>query len=198
MCIGYFTAVTMCYFLVEGYGYTHSKRRYAGRLLGFAVLAQLPYQLAFPENGMVGFVQFNMLFTLLLCFLILLVQEKVSDPILRGAAIVLLICASLFCDWALLAPVFTLLFSWAGASRPRKKLAFVIAALLYGGMAWLGSELLADALGCGLPILVSGFFILYLYNGQRAGHGRTFYKWFFYAFYPAHLLMLGLLRLAVL
>ena len=65
-------------------------------------------------------------------------------------------------------------------------------------MAWLGSGLLADALGCGLPILVSGFFILYLYNGQRAGHGRTFYKWFFYAFYPAHLLMLGLLRLAVL
>ena len=110
----------------------------------------------------------------------------------------LLICASLFCDWALLAPVFTLLFSWAGASRPRKKFAFVIAALLYGGMAWLGSGLLADALGCGLPILVSGFFILYLYNGQRAGHGRTFYKWFFYAFYPAHLLMLGLLRLAVL
>ena len=198
LCIGYFTAVTMCYFLVEGYGYTHSKRRYAGRLLGFAVLAQLPYQLAFPENGMAGFVQFNMLFTLLLCFLILLVQDKVSDPILRGAAIVLLICASLFCDWALLAPVFTLLFSWAGASRPRKKLAFVIAALLYGGMAWLGSGLLADALGCGLPILVSGFFILYLYNGQRAGHGRTFYKWFFYAFYPAHLLMLGLLRLAVL
>ena len=70
--IGYFTAVTMCYFLVEGYGYTRSKRKYAGRLLGFAVLAQLPYQLAFPENGIAGFVQFNMLFTLLLCFLVLL------------------------------------------------------------------------------------------------------------------------------
>ena len=40
--IGYFTAVTMCYFLVEGYGYTHSKTQYAGRLFGFAVLAQLP------------------------------------------------------------------------------------------------------------------------------------------------------------
>ena len=94
--IGYFTAVTMCYFLVEGYGYTRSKGKYAGRLLGFAVLAQLPYQLAFPEYGIAGFVQFNMLFTLLLCFLVLYVQEKVHDRVLQGACIVLLVCASLF------------------------------------------------------------------------------------------------------
>ena len=100
LCIGYFTAVTMCFFLVEGYGCTHSKRRYAGRLLGFAVLAQLPYQLAFPANGIAGFVQFNMLFTLLLCFLVLLVQEKIRDRVLRGVCIVLLLCASLFCDGA--------------------------------------------------------------------------------------------------
>lgn len=118
LCIGYFTAVTMCFFLVEGYGCTRSKRRYAGRLLGFAVLAQLPYQLAFPANDIAGFVQFNMLFTLLLCFLVLLVQEKIQDRVLRGVCIVLL-CASLFCDWALLAPLFTLLFAWAGGNRER-------------------------------------------------------------------------------
>lgn len=121
LCIGYFTAVTMCFFLVEGYGCTRSKRRYAGRLLGFAVLAQLPYQLAFPANGIAGFVQFNMLFTLLLCFLVLLVQEKIQDRVLRGVCIVLLICASLFCDWALLAPVFTLLFAWAGGTKRGRK-----------------------------------------------------------------------------
>ena len=146
-------------------------------------------------NGIAGFVQFNMLFTLLLCFLVLLVQEKVHDRVLRGVCIVLLICASLFCDWALLAPIFTLLFSWAKDTPARKKAAFAAAALLYGGMAGLGSGSLADALGCAVPVLVSGFVILYLYNGKRAVRGRTFYKWFFYAFYPTHLLILGLLRL---
>ena len=185
LCIGYFTAVTMCFFLVEGYGCTRSKRRYAGRLLGFAVLAQLPYQLAFPANGIAGFVQFNMLFTLLLCFLVLLVQEKIRDRVLRSVCIVLLICASLFCDWALLAPVFTLLFAWAGGNRTRQKAAFGAAALLYGGMAGLGSGQVWEAVGCAVPILVSAFVILYLYNGRRAARGRTFYKWFFYAFYPA-------------
>ena len=193
LCIGYFTAVTMCFFLVEGYGCTRSKRRYAGRLLGFAVLAQLPYQLAFPANGIAGFVQFNMLFTLLLCFLVLLVQEKIRDRVLRGVCIVLLICASLFCDWALLAPVFTLLFAWAGGNRTRQKAAFGAAALLYGGMAGLGSGQVWEAVGCAVPILVSAFVILYLYNGRRAARGRTFYKWFFYAFYPAHLLVLAAL-----
>lgn len=54
-----------------------------------------------------------------------------------------------------------------------------------------------EAVGCAVPILVSAFVILYLYNGRRAARGRTFYKWFFYVFYPAHLLVLGLLRLAV-
>ena len=68
---------------------------------------------------------------------------------------------------------------------------------LYGGMAGLGSGQVWEAVGCAVPILVSAFVILYLYNGRRAARGRTFYKWFFYAFYPAHLLVLGLLRLAV-
>lgn len=47
--IGYFTAVTMCYFLVEGYGYTHSKTQYAGRLFGFAVLAAAALPAGLPR-----------------------------------------------------------------------------------------------------------------------------------------------------
>lgn len=195
--IGYFTAITMCYFLVEGFRYTHSRKQYALRLFGFGVVSQVPFSMAFAQNGILEFQDFNMMFTLFLCFCILLCIETIRNRFLRGVLIVLLIFGSLFCDWALLAPVFTLLFAWAGGNRTRQKAAFGAAALLYGGMAGLGSGQVWEAVGCVVPILVSAFVILYLYNGRRAARGRTFYKWFFYAFYPAHLLVLGLLRLAV-
>lgn len=195
--IGYFTAITMCYFLVEGFRYTHSRKQYALRLFGFGVVSQVPFSMAFAQNGILEFQDFNMMFTLFLCFCILLCIETIRNRFLCGVLIVLLIFGSLFCDWALLAPVFTLLFAWAGGNRTRQKAAFGAAALLYGGMAGLGSGQVWEAVGCAVPILVSAFVILYLYNGRRAARGRTFYKWFFYAFYPAHLLVLGLLRLAV-
>lgn len=195
--IGYFTAITMCYFLVEGFRYTHSRKQYALRLFGFGVVSQVPFSMAFAQNGILEFQDFNMMFTLFLCFCILLCIETIRNRFLRGVLIVLLIFGSLFCDWALLAPVFTLLFAWAGGNRTRQKAAFGAAALLYGGMAGLGSGQVWEAVGCAVPILVSAFVILYLYNGRRAARGRTFYKWFFYAFYPAHLLVLGLLRLTV-
>ena len=33
----------MCFFLVEGYRYTHSRKKYALRLLIFALISQVPY-----------------------------------------------------------------------------------------------------------------------------------------------------------
>ena len=39
--------------------------------------------------------------------------------------------------------------------------------------------------------------LLRLYNGQR-GRGGRFGKWFFYILYPAHLLVLGVIKYGVL
>ena len=73
--VGYFTAITMCYFLVEGYGYTRPKRNTAN---GFCCLPRLrnSFCLAFTEEGTISFVNMNMLFTLFLCFLILYAMER--------------------------------------------------------------------------------------------------------------------------
>ena len=67
--IGYFTAPVMCYFLVEGFYKTSSRRAYAKRLFVFALVSQVPYFLAFNREAAV----LNMMFSLLFSFLILCV-----------------------------------------------------------------------------------------------------------------------------
>ncbi len=202
--IGYFTAIVMCCFLVEGFRYTRSKKRYALRLGIFALLSEIPYCLAMTENGVLEFCGLNMMFTLLICFLILLSLERIANPVLKTAAVAGLILLSLFSDWALLAPVFTLLFAWAGQSKHKTAAAFAISALLFGLLNFAGgigrfsaAANFLYALGGMAGIALAGIVIVCFYNGQRMERGRNFSKWFFYLFYPAHLLVLGIIRLCL-
>lgn len=203
--IGYFTAISMCYFLVEGYQYTHSKKRYAFRLAIFALLSEIPYCLAFAKHGGLESFQMNMLFTLLLCFFILVTIEKVSDKSLKMIIITGLVLLSSISDWALYAPIFTLLFVWSDGSKPKLKITFLISMFGFGLMNFAErmyylpncstSVNLLSAMGTMIGIALSGIAIIYLYNGKRMEKGKAFSKWFFYLFYPAHLLILGIIRL---
>lgn len=203
--IGYFTAITMCYFLVEGFHYTHSKRRYAFRLTVFALISEIPYCLAFTENGILEFCGLNMLFTLLICFGILISMEHVSNPFLKVLAVIALTLLSAISDWALLAPVFTLLFVWAGNSKVRIKAAFIISMLLFGLFNFAGgvgrfptATNVLYTLGSMAGIGLAGIVIVCLYNGKRMEKGKRFSKWFFYLFYPVHLLLLGIIRIFII
>lgn len=200
--IGYFTAITMCFFLIEGYQYTHSKKAYALRLLLFALISEVPYCLAFTQDGIIGFEGLNMMFTLLICFGILVVFERTSNKGLRFTYTLFSIILSLFCSWAILAPIFTLLFIWSKGSDKKIKLSFIIAVLLFAAFNLAGgigrfsvTANILYALGSMVGTGLSGIVIVYLYNGKRMEKGRGFSKWFFYWFYPVHLLILGLIRI---
>lgn len=201
--IGYFTAPVMCYFLVEGYRLTHSRKLYGRRLFVFAVLSEIPFCLAFSHGAEVYFVAMNMIFTLFLCFLLLEVLEKEPKGFARGLLVALLILASTVSDWAILAPVYTMLFYKAGQDREKQKKAFFWAAALFGAFGLAGSpewysglQRLLYALGCMSGVAAAGVCIVCFYNGRRAQRGQRFSKWFFYLFYPVHLLLLGIIRIA--
>lgn len=204
--LGYFTAPVMCYFLVEGYHYTHSKKKYAQRLAVFALLSEIPFCLAFSQeyNGerIISFCGFNMIFTLLLCFGILYVDDRVKSNLRRLFLIIVLFCLSAFSDWAFLAPMLTLLFAWARGNQKRTRNAFLIGAAVFAvlNLQFEGNLFydVVQALLSSVGILLAGIAIGYLYNGKRMESGRTFSKWFFYIFYPAHLLILGIVRIVLL
>lgn len=194
--IGYFTAPVMCYFLVEGYYYTRSRKKYGLRLLIFALISQPPYYMALWPGIL------NMMFTLFICFLILEVKYHVSQDACRWLLYAVLIGATNFCDWPVVAGVYTLLFANAYGSPEKMRRAFCIAAAVFILPMHATNSMLFPAgkavflTGCSvLGVLAAGVAVLYLYNGRQAKRGKTFSKWFFYLFYPAHLFVIGLIRM---
>lgn len=213
--IGYFTAPSMIYFLVEGYHYTSSKKRYFFRLLLFAVISEFPFcfALGLGMDGRVNFVGFNMLFSLSLCFGLIWIEENVRSIIARALAYIVIFSVSMLCDWFFFAPVFTLLFlhgwimSGGNPASGQIRKAFSIAAVLFGVYNYLGitsytGTFSAAALAYGLinmsGVALAGVCIVKYYNGRRSERGKNFSKWFFYIFYPAHLAVLGLIKLAAM
>ncbi len=196
--VGFFTAPVMCYFMVEGYAYTRSKARYGLRLFLFAVLSQIPFELAFGQRGL------NMIYTLFCCFLILVVMEKVSSPVLQAGCVMFLILATVNGDWPIVAPLLTFLLCRSGGDRRKQAVSFGVVYLLFSVLntqnymsgqqgAWTVYTVVHAALS-GVGILVAALTVLVFYNGERAEKGRNFSKWFFYIFYPAHLLVLYMMK----
>ena len=109
-------------------------------------------------------------------------------------AIVLLLFLSMLSDWIIFAPMFTLSIYLNKDSKDRQALGYLIVSLISfaagtyfaikNGQLWqyqfwqLGTVLV-------IPII-------YAYNG-KPGSKAAFNKWFFYIFYPAHLMILGIL-----
>lgn len=195
--IGYFTAMTMCFFLVEGYRYTRSRRDYAKRLLAFALISQAPYMLA------LRFLQLNVLFTLLVCFLILWVMDSAMAPWRKKLAIFGLFLLSFFCDWSFMLPLGAILFRRA-EGRPRGQ---VLAYAVVGGIFYLmnipgyaapgAAYAMLHSFYAALGIIASAIAVLLLYNGRKSERGGALGKWFFYIYYPAHLTVLWIIREAV-
>ena len=197
--IGYLTAVTMCYFLVEGYYYTRSKTAYMRRLGVSAVLSQAPYMIA------LGLCQLNMLFTLLLCFIVLLVMDKVRHKVLKISAAAVLFCCSCFCDWAFKAVLFTVFFNLTYRTKQSLVIPFSAAFMvqfclsLYAYQAaFPAGQALLLSFFSSVGIIVSGYLIIRQYNGKRSEKHKTFWKWLFYLYYPLHLLLLYLLSKTIL
>ncbi len=199
--IGYFTAITMCYFLVEGYAYTRSKRKYVIRLLIFALLSQIPYAMVFSEEKHLLTTNLNMMFTLFFCFWIIYAQKEIIPDNTRRNITMISVFATAFCDWPIFAAIFTLLFLWAEESEERKRKAFLLSMCLFG-VIWFVQRVgiysfntsLILALGSMTGIGLSGICLLYFYNGRKCRKGAAFLKWVFYLYYPVHLLILGLIR----
>ena len=198
------------YGIAQGCVYTHSARRYLGRLLLFAVLSELPYRLAL-RAGSLAFGLFNVFFALLAgaacCQLVKFCRSKgrrwAWAAVVPVAAIVLL-CEILGTDYGGFGVLCILLPYLFWESKPARLIALgSVVAFLYVVVShfqgfsyplwWMENP---SALGSMLQqtlFALAGVGLIALYNGQP---GSKKGKWVFYVFYPAHLLALWMLRAA--
>ena len=163
-----------------------------------AVLSQAPYMLA------LGYRQLNMLFTLFLCFVVLLVMDKVRYKILKIPLVVILFCCSGFCDWAFKAVLFTVFFDMTYRAKQSLVIPFSAAFIvqlclsLYAYQTeFPAGQALLLSLFSSAGIIISGYLIIRKYNGKRSEKHKSFWKWFFYLYYPLHLLLLYLFKIII-
>lgn len=204
--IGYITAPVMCWFLVEGFYHTRSRKNYAFRLFVFAVLTQPVYHIwmlsSDTEPG-----ELNMLFQLLICFFILTVRNLRVNILIRLFLEILLIGLSTFATWYVFVPLEVILFDRAYHASQKdpenaRKIgaaAFAVAALIVQISALGSTELTPTALLSSLAVIVAGILVLYCHDGSRDNVAKRgwFQRYYFYAFYPVHLAIIALIKFVI-
>ena len=165
------------YCLAEGFRYTSDYRRYLGRLALFAILSEIPFDLAFYGVPF-SFAHQNVFFTLTLGLILLWVLERFREQLLLCAGAFAVLCflaQALHMDYGAggLLMVFAFYLARQGTSPWIGWGIFVFINLFgyAGGVQWAAI----------LALLPIG-----LYSGKAGKKKQRFFYWI----YPLHLLLL--------
>lgn len=194
----YFAPPVFFFFISEGFYYTKSNLRYAKRLLIFAFITQIPNALLFPEGLNLNnlLLHWSVLMTLFLGLLALIVIHCNWNLLLRLTAVAALMAVShlINCDWAVSGIMIILLFDLL-REKPLIRLTAYLVLMIFAVSIMVGH--LPDIhafLKFLLPVWAAGIVITFFYNGKK-GHFPLLFKYFFYAWYPLHLLLQWIFRL---
>ncbi len=170
--IGRLAFPIFCFLITEGFLHTRNKRKYGISLLLFALISEIPYDL-FLYNQLFHIGKQNIFFTLFLGYITLNILEsnkpKKTKYFLALCPVILSVFIS--ADYGIRGVLFIIfLYYLRNQTFLRTLLAFPF--LSGGYAAWCA------------------FLPINMYNGKRGFIKSNFLKYFFYAFYPAHLILL--------
>lgn len=184
--IGKISFVIMSYMLVEGFHHTRSRLKYFSRLSVFGFISYYPYALTFGDWGVLN----NIMFTFSLGILMLSILEKYCKGFFL-AEILIVSATSIFSinmDWEVLGPILIYLF-WKLKNKPIVS-SLILVLLGFLSLFYSGSKDLSMYISV-LGILLGGV-ILSARKMSDEEKPSKLQKYFFYIFYPAHILFLGL------
>lgn len=194
--IGRLVAPLMAYFLVVGYHHSSDVKAYAGRLLFFALISQVPYWLFGHSIEQVlvgasfdGLWRGNVLFTLLVALIGLMIYHSRWDGFAKFFGIMALYPVAQMSDYGFALVVMALLFAHFYQDKKTLLIAYVLGCpvfyvLTYGFQATAGLGFMHFGVLLTVPLI-------YYFNGKK---GSSFGgRYLFYWFYPAHLMIIAVL-----
>ncbi len=204
-CIGRLAFPIYAFMIVEGYFHTKSLKKYVCRLLIFAVISEIPFNLAMGSSLFYPIHQ-NVLWSFLISVGLIAWNEKVKEKqiwirILVGAAAVIIGYIGgiiTFVDFYNAGILTVLVFYFF---RGKKWWHYIGQAIclyyinfeMLGGLSYeidiFGQTYFIARQGIALIALIP----IWLCKGKQGYHSKAF-QYFNYAFYPLHLLILGLLK----
>ena len=192
-CVGRLSFPIFCFVLVEGFFHTRDRRKFFLRLSLFAVLSEIPFDLVLKGtyldmltepslSALTDFSDQNVFFTLAIGFAAMCFLERFKNDPLAFPAVFLLapvLGEVIRCDYGGMGILSILLF-YQGRKTGKFAEVWGFLPLLFMGLRSKTE-----------PLCIFSLPLLYLYNGKR---GRNL-KYFFYAAYPLHLLILLAIKL---
>ena len=205
-CLGRLAFPMFAFMVVEGYFRTSNWKRYAKRLLFFAIISEIPFNLMYSSSLIFPFHQ-NVIWTLLLGLGLIHIneltakKEKLWLSIVVGGLTILvgfLVGMLSMIDYYG-AGVVTILVFYFFRKRTWWCLLGQILALYYLNVEILGGFYFEIPMGDKMiPIVQQGLALfalipIWLYQGRK-GIKSTYFQYICYGFYPLHMLVLYLLR----
>lgn len=163
------------FLLVEGFLHTSSWKKYAFRMFAFALLSELPFDMA--AYGRIYWKHQNVFFTLLIGLIVMKGIEKAEENKAAVIGVILAGCAIGYVGHVDYSFIGVLLIAVLYLLRGDHKKRCIVGGALF---AYEVTSIFA-------------FMMIYRYNGKK-GETRI-PKIVFYGFYPAHLLLLWLVRI---
>ena len=190
--------------IAEGARHTSDFRRYALRLLAFACVSEIPFDLMYASTAFYPFHQ-NVMFTLLLGLLAVRGLERAREErTVKAAALGLLgllgawLAGTLgMTDYGGMG-VLTVAVFCVFRDSPLARLGQAVCLLLLNMVLFRGEYISLELFGRVLEIQTQGFALLalvpiWLYGGEKGRGGRVL-QYGSYAFYPLHMLALYLIK----
>ena len=196
--IGRLTAPIMFFFICEGFYYTKNLKKYILRLFLFARISHFAYCFAFginyiPFSSGNIFNQTSIMWSLAWSVVALYIIYKTNLKEWQKWILIILINIITFSsDWSCIA-VMSILSMYSNRGNLKKQIismSFWI--LIYAIISYLFVSKIYGLITLGVLLVYP---LLNVYNGKKGK--LNWMKWFFYIYYPLHLIVIGILRITI-